>query len=53
MQCVKCNAEIPKGSKFCMNCAAPQVTEKTCRECGAEIPVQAKFCIECGKAATD
>ena len=51
MRCCKCNAEIPDGSKFCMECGAKQDVLQKCPSCGAEgLPLEAKFCPNCGKS---
>ncbi|NLI62161.1 MAG: hypothetical protein GX362_01950 [Methanosarcinaceae archaeon] len=47
--CIECKAELPAGSKFCMNCGKSQAPEeKFCPnpECGKK--VVGKFCMECG-----
>ncbi|MBQ9355767.1 MAG: zinc ribbon domain-containing protein [Prevotella sp.] len=50
MKCFKCNAEIPDGSKFCMECGAKQEVLQKCPSCGTEgLPLEAKFCPNCGK----
>ncbi|MBQ9355768.1 MAG: zinc ribbon domain-containing protein [Prevotella sp.] len=51
MKCYKCNAEIPDGSKFCMECGAEQKKDKTCPKCGmAGLPEEALFCPNCGQS---
>lgn len=52
MNCTKCNAEIPAGKNFCVECGEhlpeqPQV--RKCAKCGAVIPDCKNFCIECGE----
>ncbi len=44
--CVKCQAMIAPGSKFCPNCGATQGA--TCPSCNAQVPGGTKFCPECG-----
>lgn len=51
--CPKCGAQIPAGSKFCMECGekieAQQPKDKiVCPQCGKSIE-QGKFCPECGQ----
>lgn len=48
IKCPKCGNELPKGSKFCMNCGE-KIEELKCKNCGAELTQNAKFCPECGK----
>ena len=45
MKCLKCQAENPEDSKFCIQCAAPM--EYRCPNCGATTPATGKFCKEC------
>jgi len=49
--CPSCNAENPKGNKFCNNCGAKMAPNKTikCSNCGSEVPKGNKFCGNCGK----
>ncbi|HPF37030.1 MAG TPA: SPFH domain-containing protein [Phycisphaerae bacterium] len=47
--CGKCNASVPAGAKFCMNCGAAAATARFCSNCGAKTPASAKFCGECGE----
>jgi membrane protease subunit (stomatin/prohibitin family) len=49
MDCPKCGATIPAGSKFCPECGEPLV--KKCAKCGAALPAGTKFCPECGEKA--
>src|SRR4051794_19840618 len=46
MQCRSCQATLPEGAKFCIECgaAAPSV----CNACGFTNLAQAAFCAECG-----
>src|SRR6266550_5842427 len=46
MQCPNCKAEIPEGSKFCLECGAALFGR--CPSCGNANPASAKFCLECG-----
>ena len=46
MQCPSCKAEIPEGSKFCLECGAALLGR--CPSCGNTNPPSAKFCLECG-----
>jgi ribosomal protein L40E len=45
--CVKCNAQLREGAKFCNECGAKQEKMK-CNSCQAELAPGAKFCAECG-----
>lgn len=49
--CSKCKAQIPNGSKFCLNCGEKVITALFCSNCGKELPPNSKFCLECGKKA--
>lgn len=48
--CPKCNAALPAGAKFCMECGEKieAAAGRFCIECGAKMPGPAKFCPECG-----
>ena len=47
--CPKCNAAVPAGSKFCVNCGSPIEQKKAvCKSCGAELIPGMKFCGQCG-----
>ena len=46
MQCPRCKADIPEGSKFCLQCGA--ALSECCPSCGKVTPASAKFCLECG-----
>lgn len=51
IKCVKCGAEIPAGSKFCLECGTKveeiKEDEIKCPNCG-KIVKKGKFCAECG-----
>ena len=47
--CISCQAEINEDAKFCGECGAKQVTEKTCAKCGKVNAPNAKFCGDCGE----
>ena len=47
MQCPSCKADIPEGSKFCLECGAALFGR--CPSCGNANPASAKFCLECGR----
>jgi membrane protease subunit (stomatin/prohibitin family) len=44
--CVKCQAMIAPGSKFCPSCGAAQ--SAACPACNAEVDPNSKFCANCG-----
>ncbi|WP_417168722.1 zinc ribbon domain-containing protein [Terrihalobacillus insolitus] len=46
--CSKCNAQIPSGSKFCLECGEKVETTAFCISCGETLPTDAKFCSKCG-----
>jgi class 3 adenylate cyclase len=46
VQCPSCKADIPEGSKFCLECGAALFGR--CPSCGNVNPASAKFCLECG-----
>ena len=46
LTCAKCGANLPEGSKFCLNCGA-KVPNK-CSQCKTDLPETAKFCPHCG-----
>src|SRR6516225_2973538 len=46
MRCPSCKADIPEGSKFCLECGAALFGR--CQSCGNANPASAKFCLECG-----
>jgi class 3 adenylate cyclase/tetratricopeptide (TPR) repeat protein len=47
VQCPGCKADIPEGSKFCLECGAALFGR--CPSCGVANPASAKFCPECGR----
>jgi Double zinc ribbon len=64
-RCAKCDAEIPEGGQFCIECGAPAgvaaatgATERLpeysggplCAACGTRNPVGADFCVMCGRS---
>jgi rRNA maturation endonuclease Nob1 len=53
VRCPSCKADIPEGSKFCLECGAALLGR--CPSCGNTNPATAKFCLECGHrlSATD
>ncbi|WP_062106391.1 zinc ribbon domain-containing protein [Bacillus niameyensis] len=46
--CRKCHAQIPTGSKFCLECGEKVNTSLFCGNCGETLPPNAKFCPSCG-----
>ncbi len=48
MTCTKCNAKIPAGSKFCLECGEKISDSLFCPGCGEKLPLNAKFCMKCG-----
>ena len=46
-KCVKCDASLQAGAKFCSECGTSQLPAK-CANCQAELAPGAKFCNECG-----
>ena len=46
MECSRCKATIPEGSKFCIECGAS--VSAACPTCQNINPPQAKFCGKCG-----
>jgi class 3 adenylate cyclase/tetratricopeptide (TPR) repeat protein len=46
VRCPSCKADIPEGSKFCLQCGAALLGG--CPSCGNTNPASAKFCLECG-----
>jgi hypothetical protein len=63
-RCANCDAEIPEGGQFCIECGAPAqpaatgATERLpdhqggprCAHCGTDNPPIANFCVRCGRA---
>ena len=47
--CSKCNAEVPTGSRFCLQCGQKVNDVIHCVDCGEKIIANAKFCPSCGK----
>jgi class 3 adenylate cyclase/tetratricopeptide (TPR) repeat protein len=50
MHCPRCDADIPDGTKFCIECGTPLTPR--CPQCGADTLPRAKFCGECGTPLT-
>jgi class 3 adenylate cyclase/tetratricopeptide (TPR) repeat protein len=50
MRCPRCEADMPDGAKFCIECGAPLTPR--CPQCGADVLPRAKFCAECGTPLT-
>jgi class 3 adenylate cyclase len=48
MECSRCKATIPEGSKFCIECGVSVSVSDTCPNCQNINPPQAKFCGNCG-----
>lgn len=48
MFCSKCSAQIPSGSKFCLQCGEKVSDVLYCMNCGEKLPPNAKFCLKCG-----
>jgi len=48
MNCSKCGAEVPAGSKFCPDCGSP-VGQRFCTNCGTQLSPDTRFCPNCGK----
>jgi ribosomal protein L40E len=46
--CSKCKSEIPRGSKFCLECGEKTSDGLHCTNCGEILPPNAKFCLQCG-----
>ena len=47
--CTECRAQIPAGSKFCLECGAKVAVNAHCVNCGQQVPAGAKFCPNCGQ----
>lgn len=50
--CGSCHAQIPAGSKFCLQCGQKVNTSAFCTNCGESLPPNAKFCLNCGQKVT-
>lgn len=50
--CRRCSAQIPAGSKFCLQCGEKVADELFCMNCGEKLPANAKFCLKCGNKVT-
>ena len=46
--CQACQAELPAGAKFCVQCGRP--IDLRCASCGTTVSPRARFCSECGAA---
>jgi membrane protease subunit (stomatin/prohibitin family) len=46
--CPKCNAMVPEGTKFCVQCGGPMPVAATCPKCQAVVAPGSKFCGNCG-----
>ena len=46
--CSKCNSQIPRGSKFCLECGQKVNDVVICENCKEKQPPNAKFCLNCG-----
>ncbi len=49
VKCTKCEATVPKASKFCMACGSAMATMRFCHNCGTQVPTEGKFCPSCGE----
>ena len=47
--CVKCNALMAAGAKFCPDCGTAVPSQPVCPACSKPVNVGARFCHECGK----
>lgn len=52
MNCIKCNAILKDGAKFCVKCGEKVILKKYCQSCKAEIGDGDAFCAECGTPST-
>jgi Double zinc ribbon len=50
MLCPRCEADNPRGMKFCIGCAAPLT--RRCPQCDVANLPRAKFCAQCATALT-
>lgn len=48
MNCIKCNAILKDGAKFCVKCGEKVVLKQYCQSCKTEIGDGDAFCAECG-----
>jgi len=48
--CPKCNAMVPEGTKFCVQCGGPMPVAATCPKCQSVVAPGSKFCGNCGTA---
>ena len=48
--CPKCNAMVPEGAKFCVQCGGPMPVAATCPKCQSVVAPGSKFCGNCGTA---
>lgn len=52
--CVKCNAPLAPGAKFCASCGASQTAPSgqmvSCPKCQGQVKAGAKFCSNCGNS---
>ncbi len=49
VSCVKCNASLAAGARFCGACGSEQVAaEASCVKCNAKIALGSQFCSACG-----
>jgi membrane protease subunit (stomatin/prohibitin family) len=46
--CPKCNAMVPEGTKFCVQCGGPMPVAATCPKCQSVVAPGSKFCGNCG-----
>ena len=49
VRCHKCNTENQAQAKFCNNCAAALLKNKSCAQCGELNDPDARFCDNCGR----
>jgi hypothetical protein len=56
MQCSRCGAEVPEGSRFCAVCGqlvspqdATSEAPRLCPQCGTPVPEGSRFCTACGQ----
>jgi membrane protease subunit (stomatin/prohibitin family) len=46
--CPKCNAMVPEGTKFCVQCGTTMPVAATCPKCQSVVAPGSKFCGNCG-----